>query len=120
VIKPKDLLADLQKQLRILERDLLARAESDSEIDTRLRKRYSDAVTRSRTGLSFESWRGQQLTQVAAGWVLACVYTRFCEDNGLLDRPMLAGPGDRPSRARQRSSSCCHPPEPHRTGQQSR
>ena len=104
MIKPKDLLADLQKQMRILERDLLVQAESDSVIDTRLRKRYSDAVTRSRTGLSFESWRGQQLTQVAAGWILACVYTRFCEDNGLLDRPMLAGPGDRLAEARERQT----------------
>ena len=67
MIKPKDLLADLQSSYSILERDLLAQAESDSVIDTRLRRRYSDAVTRSRTGLSFESWRGQQLTQVAAG-----------------------------------------------------
>ena len=33
MIKPKDLLADLQKQLRSLERDLLARAESNSDID---------------------------------------------------------------------------------------
>jgi hypothetical protein len=104
MIGPKDLLADLQKQLRSLERDLLARAESDAGIDTRLRRRYSDALTRSRTGLSFEAWRGQQLTQVAAGWVLACVYTRFCEDNGLLDQPMLAGPGDRLAEARERQT----------------
>lgn len=104
MIKPKDLLADLQKQMRILERDLLVQAESDSVIDTRLHGRYSDAVTRSRTGLSFEPWRGQQLTQVAAGWILACVYTRFCEDNGLLDRPMLAGPGDRLAEARERQT----------------
>jgi hypothetical protein len=104
LITPKDLLADLQKQLRGLERDLLTRAESDAEIDTRLRQRYSDAVTRSRTGLNFETWRGQQLTQMAAGWVLACVYTRFCEDNGLLGQPMLAGPGNRLAEARERQT----------------
>ena len=61
-------------------------------------------MTRSRTGLTFEIWRGQQLTQVAAGWVLACVYTRFCEDNGLLDQPMLAGSGDRLTEARERQT----------------
>jgi hypothetical protein len=104
VIRPKDLLTDLQKQLRNLERDLLAQAESNSGIETRLHKRYSKAVTRSRTGLSFESWRSQQLTQVAAGWLLACVYTRFCEDNDLLDRPMLAGPGDRLAESRERQT----------------
>ena len=104
MIRPKDLLTDLQKQLRNLEHDLLAQAESNSDIDARLHKRYSNAVTRSRTGLSFESWRCQQLTQVAAGWLLACVYTRFCEDNGLLAQPMLAGPGDRLAESRERQT----------------
>jgi len=104
VIVPKALVADLQKELRRLERDLLTSAESSADADAGLRKRYDHAVTRSRTGLTFEAWRGQQLTQVAAGWVLACVYTRFCEDNRLLDQPMLAGPGDRLTEARERQT----------------
>ncbi|MGH3219870.1 MAG: BREX-2 system adenine-specific DNA-methyltransferase PglX, partial [Streptosporangiaceae bacterium] len=104
MIVPKDLVADLQKELRRLERDLLASAESSTLADAGLRKRYVQAVTRSRTGLTFEVWRGQQLTQVAAGWVLACVYTRFSEDNRLLDQPMLAGPGDRLTEARERQT----------------
>src|SRR6266699_2662164 len=104
VIVPKDLVADLQNELRLLERDLLASAESDAATDARLRTRYSDAVTRPRTGLGFEGWRGQQLTQIAAGWVLACVYTRFCEDNRLLDQPMLAGHRDRLTEARERQT----------------
>ena len=91
MIVPKELVADLQQQMRQLERDLLARAESDPAADAVLRKRYDTAVNRSRTGLTFEAWRDQQLTQVAAGWILACVYTRFCEDNHLLDHPLLAG-----------------------------
>lgn len=104
MIVPKELVADLQKQMRHLERDLLARAESDTGIDAALRRRYDTAVNRSRTGLSFESWRDQQLTQVAAGWILACVYTRFCEDNHLLDHPLLAGPGERLAEARERQT----------------
>jgi hypothetical protein len=104
MIVPKDLVADLQKELRNLERDLLVSAESNSETDAGLRKSYDQAVTRSRTGVAFEVWRGQQLTQVAAGWVLACVYTRFCEDNKLLDEPMLAGPDERLAEARERQS----------------
>jgi hypothetical protein len=104
VIVTKDLVADLQKQLRALEADLLAIAESDAKADADLHARHTHAANRSRTGLSFETWRGQQLTQIAAGWLLACVYTRFCEDNGLLDHPMLAGPDDRLAEARERQT----------------
>lgn len=32
-------------------------------------------------------------------WVLAAVFLRFCEDNGLVDEPLLSGPGDRRQRA---------------------
>ena len=28
-------------------------------------------------------------------WILATVFIRFCEDNGLIDLPVIAGPGDR-------------------------
>jgi hypothetical protein len=102
VIEPAQLVADLQQRMRELERDLLDRAESDPETDKRLHQRHRTAEDRSRTGLSFEAWRTQQLTQVAAGWLLACVFSRFCEDNGLLAEAMLAGPGDRLAEARER------------------
>jgi hypothetical protein len=102
VIEPAQLVADLQQRMRELERDLLDQAESDPETDKKLRQRHRTAENRSRTGLSFEAWRTQQLTQVAAGWLLACVFSRFCEDNGLLTEAMLAGPGDRLAEARER------------------
>jgi hypothetical protein len=102
MIEPALLVADLQQRLRELERDLLERAESDPETDKKLHERHRTAENRSRTGLSFEAWRAQQLTQIAAGWVLACVFTRFCEDNGMLVDAMLAGPGDRLAEARER------------------
>jgi hypothetical protein len=102
VIEPALLVADLQQWVRELERDLLEHAESDTETDNKLRQRHRTAGNRSRTGLSFEAWRTQQLTQVAAGWVIACVFTRFCEDNGLLTEALLAGPGDRLAESRER------------------
>ncbi len=102
MIEPAQLVADLQQRVRELERDLLDLAESDPETDRKLHQRHWTAENRSRTGLSFEAWRAQQLTQVAAGWVLACVFTRFCEDNGLITEAMLAGPGDRLVEARER------------------
>jgi hypothetical protein len=91
VIEAERLLADLQKQLERLETDLLGRAESDPAVRGKLVQRYQDARSGERTGVTYETWLGQQLTQVAVGWLLACVFTRFCEDNRLLDHPMLAG-----------------------------
>jgi hypothetical protein len=102
VIEPARLVADLQQRMRELERDLLDQAEYSHKTDKELRQRHRTAENRSRTGLSFEEWRAQQLTQVAAGWLLACVFSRFCEDNGLLTEAMLAGPGDRLTEARER------------------
>jgi hypothetical protein len=63
---------------------------------------YAAACSAQRTGLAFEVWRDQRITQVAAGWVLACVFTRYCEDNDLLDDVWLAGPGERLAEARDR------------------
>lgn len=102
MIEPALLVADLQQRVREVERDLLEQSESDLGTDKRLRERHRTAENRSRTGLAFETWRAQQLTQVAAGWVLGCVFTRFCEDNGMLAEAMLAGPGDRLAEARER------------------
>jgi len=52
-----------------------------------------------RTAHDLETWREGLLTQVAVAWVLGCVFVRFCEDNGLLPEPLLAGPGERGQRA---------------------
>jgi hypothetical protein len=101
VIEPALLVADLRQRVQELERDLLEQAETHPETDAKLRGRHRAAENRSRTGLSFEAWRAQQITQVAAGWVLACVFTRFCEDNSLLADAMLAGPGDRLAESRE-------------------
>ena len=104
MIDAKRLLADLQRQVRMLEGDLRRRVDAEQELAGRLRKRYDAAHDGSRTGLPFATWLNQQLTQVAAGWVLGCVFTRFCEDNRLLDEAMLAGPGDRLAESRERQN----------------
>jgi hypothetical protein len=39
--------------------------------------------------------------QVAVAWILATVFVRFCEDNGLLERPFIAGPGTCLAQARE-------------------
>ncbi|MGA4981539.1 hypothetical protein ACPB9I_05595 [Streptomyces cellulosae] len=40
--------------------------------------------------------------QIAAAWVLACVFVRFSEDNGLIPDAWLSGPGDRLAEAQDR------------------
>lgn len=89
------LLRDLQREVKALEDDLRARAIADQATDARLRREHGDARAARRTAESFESWREDQVTQSAVAWVLACVFARFLEDNGLLPEPLLSGPGSR-------------------------
>lgn len=104
------LLADLQRQLKALQEDLKARAEDRSnEWGARLREEHLRAQARERTGLSWIDWRDGEVAQAAVAWILACVFVRFSEDNGLLAGakrngipvalPWLAGPGDGLDRA---------------------
>ncbi|MFC8415319.1 hypothetical protein [Streptomyces coelicoflavus] len=43
----------------------------------------------------YETWRDDRVVQIAAAWVLACVFVRFSEDNGLIPDAWLSGPGER-------------------------
>jgi hypothetical protein len=54
---------------------------------------------------TFEAWRGEYLTQVAAAWILGCVFVRFLEDNALVEPPMIAGPGERTGQRYWKSSA---------------
>ncbi|MFJ4778886.1 BREX-2 system adenine-specific DNA-methyltransferase PglX [Streptomyces sp. NPDC088762] len=91
----KDLVKDLKRLVVGLEDDLRERTESESEIRGRLKAEYQQALESRRTAARYESWRDERVTQSAAAWVLACVFVRFCEDNGLIDDPFIAGPGER-------------------------
>ncbi|MGX1759755.1 BREX-2 system adenine-specific DNA-methyltransferase PglX [Streptomyces lydicus] len=89
------LLKDLRKQVTLLEDDLRARSESVEQYRDRLTAEYTRAYAADRTAATYESWRDERVTQVAAAWVLGCVFVRFCEDNGLIERAWLAGVGER-------------------------
>ena len=95
MIDRKLLLSDLQKQVKNLEKDLREQAESVEEVRLRLRSEYDRAFKVGRTAATWAAWRDERVTQVAVAWVLGTVFVRFCEDNGLLPDPYLAGPGDR-------------------------
>ncbi|MCE2484100.1 MAG: BREX-2 system adenine-specific DNA-methyltransferase PglX [Desulfurellaceae bacterium] len=98
------LLTDLQARLRTLEADLLERSDSDAipEVRQTLYSEYRKAQEAERTAQIYETWREDYITQVAAAWVLSCVFARFLEDNRLIDPipPTISGPGERLVRAR--------------------
>ncbi|MEV5354500.1 BREX-2 system adenine-specific DNA-methyltransferase PglX [Streptomyces sp. NPDC052693] len=96
------LLKDLKKLVVALEDDLRARSESEEEFRTRLDREWREAKEARRTALSYPAWRDERVTQAAVAWVLGCVFVRFCEDNGLIDEPYLAGPGERLAEAEAR------------------
>jgi hypothetical protein len=90
----KQLVKDLQRQVLILEDDLRERAGEEPEFAAALRTEYDDAYDKKRTAATYESWLDARVTQVAAAWVLGTVFVRFCEDNGLIERPFISGPGE--------------------------
>ncbi|MER7799888.1 BREX-2 system adenine-specific DNA-methyltransferase PglX [Streptomyces parvulus] len=97
------LLKDLKKLVVDLEDDLRERSESEEEeFRTRLDREWREAKEARRTALSYPAWRDERVTQAAVAWVLGCVFVRFCEDNGLIDEPFLAGPGERLAEAEAR------------------
>src|SRR5437016_11642768 len=102
MIDRSQLLSDLQGLLQKLEADLLERSESGEvpEVGQTLQAEYQKAKKAERTAQSYEQWRSDHITQIAAAWVLSCVFARFLEDNRLVDPPKVAGPGERLGRAR--------------------
>ena len=104
MIERASLLEDLRRQLKRLEQDLAERAESDPAMAAALEEEYRAAQEAGRTGDTFRVWRGGALTQAAVAWLLGCVFVRFAEDNGLIESPLIAGPGERNASAADRQT----------------
>ena len=100
MIDREQLLSDLQRLVTRLEDDLRRRSEADATIAGRLKAQYEATKRAGRTAAAYGPWRDELVTQSAVGWVLACVFTRFLEDNAILDSPLLSGPGHRLALAR--------------------
>ncbi|GAB3687923.1 BREX-2 system adenine-specific DNA-methyltransferase PglX [Nocardiopsis oceani] len=106
MIDQAKLLKDLQKQVKLLEDDLRERGQDPTAIkgtgpsgepetfDAYLKREYQRARDAERVGITEGEWREDQITQAAVAWVLSTVFLRFCEDNGLLEEPFIAGPKD--------------------------
>uniref|UniRef100_UPI001EF5119F BREX-2 system adenine-specific DNA-methyltransferase PglX n=1 Tax=Frankia sp. CiP3 TaxID=2880971 RepID=UPI001EF5119F len=96
------LLKDAKQQVKVLEKDLRAQVDAVPEVGTRLRAEYDRAFKVGRTAATWSAWLGERVTQAAAAWVLGTVFVRFCEDNGLIGDPYLAGPAARLTLAEER------------------
>jgi hypothetical protein len=82
----------LQGQVKYLVDDLRAQVAATAGLRSELRQEYADARAAERTAGTFESWLEDVLDQAAVAWVLGCVFVRFCEDNGLVQRVWIGGP----------------------------
>ncbi|ONI70890.1 SAM-dependent methyltransferase [Actinosynnema sp. ALI-1.44] len=100
--KLQELVKDLRKQVTVLEGDLLARSDEEPEFAKQLRAEYDQAFEAKRTAATYGSWQKERVTQVAAAWILGMVFVRYCEDNGLIAAPFIAGPGERLADAEER------------------
>jgi hypothetical protein len=87
------LLSKAQGLLADLEVDLLERARGSAPVREALRLRHEAERAARRTADPLEAWERHFVTQVAASWVLSCVFVRTLEDRGLLGHNRIAGPG---------------------------
>jgi hypothetical protein len=88
------LLSILKGQLGELLADLRQQVDTVDAVGEPLRHEYQRAFDAERTGWTFTEWAEDRLTQVAVGWLLGCVFVRYCEDNALIDDPMIGGATD--------------------------
>jgi hypothetical protein len=95
MIEAPRLLKDLKRLLKTLEDDIRERLDKDAALQATLRQEWKAARDAGRTARTEADWIDEEITQGAAHWILGCVFLRFIEDNGLVPRPWLAGPGDR-------------------------
>ena len=83
----------LQPALRALEKDLLARAKTES-VEAGLKKAWEDERKAGQTGLGFDPWRRERVTQLAVAWLLSVVFVRTLEDRGYIDPRVAGASGD--------------------------
>jgi hypothetical protein len=83
----------LQPALKALEKDLLVRARTE-RVEAGLRKAWEDEQEAGHTGLGFDPWRRDRVTQLAAAWILSVVFVRTLEDRGYIDPRVAGASGD--------------------------
>ncbi|WP_262103915.1 BREX-2 system adenine-specific DNA-methyltransferase PglX [Arthrobacter sp. Marseille-P9274] len=96
MIDSKLLLADLKKQLKLLEADLRAEATRPSGEESllwsdALKNQHAEATRKGRTARTFSDWLEGEVSQASVAWIVASTFIRFCEDNRLLPSHWIAG-----------------------------
>ena len=79
--------------LKQLESDLLARAKGSPTVTAALKARHAAEKSSKRTADNFAQWQQHFIDQVAAAWLLSCVFVRTLEDRGLLTAAAHRRPG---------------------------
>jgi hypothetical protein len=92
-------------QVAALEADLRKQSETVEEYRSALNAEYAAALKARRIAATYTAWRDERVTQIAVAWVLATVFVRFCEDNGLIESAWIAGPGERLREAEDRHNA---------------
>lgn len=100
MINSANLLTDLKAILRRLSDDIRERCNQVPEIETKLKAEHRDAKNKGRTAQTFLAWQDEVITRTSSAWILACVFIRFMEDNGLIEDTYLSGPGEKLQEAR--------------------
>ncbi|GAA3169636.1 BREX-2 system adenine-specific DNA-methyltransferase PglX [Streptomyces virens] len=92
MIDRKALLDDLKPQVVAAKKDLERQVGELPDAREQYNAEYKQARELKRTAASQKAWLDERLTQVAVAWVLATVFVRFCEDNGLIAEPFITSP----------------------------
>jgi hypothetical protein len=110
MVNAERLLGDLKRLRRTLEADL-RRHHAASAGRAKVEAEWQEAWDTKRTADTFATFFDAAVDQAAVHWILALVFLRFLEDNGLLDRPLISGAGERLELAqmRQREHFRAHP-----------
>lgn len=71
------LLADLKRQLTLLEADLRAQSDDpDVRWSRDLKAEHRAATDRGRTALTWSAWRDGEVAQAAVAWLVATTFVR--------------------------------------------
>ncbi len=95
----------LKRLLAQTESDIRERLAEEAPLEEALKSRHAAAVEAGRADAA--AWHGfcdDAITQAAVHWLLAVVFVRFLEDNGLIAEAWIAGPGERLTEALDRRS----------------
>jgi hypothetical protein len=101
MINAAKLLADLKRLRRVLDADVRETHASGAKRDA-VQAEWQEAFDLGRTRDTFEVFLDGAFDQAVVHWVLGSVFLRFLEDNRLVDRPFLSGPGERLDLAKER------------------